>query len=132
MRPTSIIDEALGLTMGTTGILIELHSTVEKDYLIDSLDDARREEYIKITKEAIERLEKFAEQFQDKTFYNWVKRYSNFLKRDLKKQLHYEALSDKLRDTLYNNINNRKEQLRNENQKYDLKFFEKSFSEDNE
>ncbi|MGL4864524.1 MAG: hypothetical protein ACRC4T_15630 [Cetobacterium sp.] len=132
MRPTSIIDEALGLTMGTTGILIELHSTVEKDYLIDSLDDARREEYIKITKEAIERLGKFAEQFQDKTFYNWVKRYSNFLKHDLKKQLHYEALSDKLRDRLYTNINNRKEQLRNENQKYDLKFFEKSFSEDNE
>ena len=130
MKIPSIIDDALSLTMGTTGTLIELHSVIEKDYLIDSLDDTRRDEYIKITKEAIERLEKFAEQFQDKTFCNWVKRYNNFLKVDLKKQLYYEELSDNLRDTLYTNINNRKEQLRNENQKYDLKFFEKSFSSD--
>lgn len=127
MRTTTIIDDALSLTMGTTGVLFELHSTVEIDYKIDALDDARRELYIKTSEEAIERLHKFAEQFQDTTFINWVNRYIKFLKADLEKQLYYEDLSDKLRDKLYKNISNRKEQLRNENHEFELKLFEKSF-----
>ena len=128
MRKTTIIDDALSLTMGTTGILFELHSTVEIDYNIDALDDARREVYIKTSEEAIERLRKFAEQFQDNTFSNWVNRYVKFLKADLEKQLYYEALSDKLRDKLYNNITERKEQLRNENHNFELKLFEKNLN----
>lgn len=128
MRKTTIIDDALSLTMGTTGILFELHSTVEIDYNIDALDDARREVYIKTSEEAIERLLKFAEQFQDNTFSNWVNRYVKFLKADLEKQLYYEALSDKLRDKLYNNITERKEQLRNENHNFELKLFEKNLN----
>lgn len=128
MRKTTIIDDALSLTMGTTGILFELHSTVEIDYNIDALDDARREVYIKTSEEAIERLRKFAEQFQDNTFSNWVNRYVKFLKADLEKQLYYEDLSDKLRDKLYNNITERKEQLRNENHNFELKLFEKNLN----
>lgn len=128
MRKTTIIDDALSLTMGTTGILFELHSTVEIDYNIDALDDARREVYIKTSEEAIERLRKFAEQFQDNTFSNWVNRYVKFLKADLEKQLYYESLSDKLRDKLYNNITERKEQLRNENHNFELKLFEKNLN----
>ena len=128
MRKTTIIDDALSLTMGTTGILFELHSTVEIDYNIDALDDARREVYIKTSEEAIERLRKFAEQFQDNTFSNWVNRYVKFLKSDLEKQLYYEELSDKLRDKLYNNITERKEQLRNENHNFELKLFEKNLN----
>ncbi|MGL5936854.1 MAG: hypothetical protein ACRCZI_14665 [Cetobacterium sp.] len=124
-----MIDDALSLTMGTTGVLFELGSTVEIDYEIDALDDARRDEYIKTSKEAIERLQKFAEQFNDKTFYNWVKRYTNFLKADLEKQLYYEDLSDQLRDKLYKNITNKKEQLRNENHSFEQKLFQKSFKE---
>lgn len=128
MRTTTLIDDALSLTMGTTGIMFELHSTVEIDYQIDALDDARREEYIKTSKEAIERLEKFADQFQDKTFSNWVKRYTKFLKIDLEKQLYYEDLSDQLRDKLYNNISVRKEQLRNENHSFEQKLFTKNLN----
>lgn len=128
MRTTTLIDDALSLTMGTTGIMFELHSTVEIDYQIDALDDARREEYIKASKEAIERLEKFADQFQDKTFSNWVKRYTKFLKIDLEKQLYYEDLSDQLRDKLYNNISVRKEQLRNENHSFEQKLFAKNLN----
>lgn len=128
MRTTTLIDDALSLTMGTTGIMFELHSTVEIDYQIDALDDARREEYIKTSKEAIERLEKFADQFQDKTFSNWVKRYTKFLKIDLEKQLYYEDLSDQLRDKLYNNISVRKEQLRNENHSFEQKLFAKNLN----
>ena len=128
MRKTTIIDDALSLTMGTTGILFELHSTVEIDYNIDALDDARREVYIKTSQEAIERWRKFAEQFQDNTFSNWVNRYVKFLKADLEKQLYYESLSDKLRDKLYNNITERKEQLRNENHNFELKLFEKNLN----
>ena len=128
MRTTTLIDDALSLTMGTTGVLFELGCTIEIDYQIDALDDARRDEYIKTTKEAIERLEKFAEQFQDKTFFNWVKRYNKFLKADLEKQLYYEDLSDKLRDKLSYNISNRKEQLRNENHNYEQQLFQKSYT----
>lgn len=124
MRKTTLIDDALSLTMGTTGVLFETKSTVEIDYQIDALDDARRDEYIRVSKEALERLKKFAEQFQDKTFSNWVNRYSNFIKADLEKQLHYEKLSDDLRDKLYSNLSYRSEQLKNENQKFELKFFE--------
>lgn len=109
MRTTTIIDDALSLTMGTTGILFELHETVQIDYQIDSLDDARRATYIETTKQAIERLEKFADEFKDTTFSNWVKRYTNFLKSDLDKQLYFEKLSDDLRDKLFNKISHRKE-----------------------
>lgn len=128
MKPTTLIDDAMSLTMGTTGVLFELGCHVEIDYQIDALDDARREEYIRTTKDAIERLEKFAEQFQDKTFYNWVKRYTKFLKADLEKQLYYEELSDKLRDKLSGSISNSKEKLRNENYNYEQQLFQKSFN----
>lgn len=124
MKPTTLIDDALSLTMGTTGVLLEIGTTVEKDYRIDALDDARRAIYIERTQDAIRRLKKFAEQFKDQTFSNWVNRYSNFLEVDLEKQLHYEQLSDDLRDILYNNISYRTEQLKNENQKFEMKFFE--------
>ncbi len=128
MKPTTLIDDAMSLTMGTTGVLFELGCHVEIDYQIDTLDDVRREEYIRTTKDAIERLEKFAEQFQDKTFYNWVKRYTKFLKADLEKQLYYEELSDKLRDKLSGSISNSKEKLRNENYNYEQLLFQKSFN----
>lgn len=124
MRKPTLIDDALSLTMGTTGVLLEIGTTVEKDYRIDALDDARRAIYIEKTQDAIKRLKKFAEQFKDQTFSNWVNRYSNFLEVDLEKQLHYEQLSDDLRDILYNNISYRTEQLKNENQKFEMKFFE--------
>ncbi|MGL5657890.1 MAG: hypothetical protein ACRDDK_02265 [Cetobacterium sp.] len=124
MRKPTLIDDALSLTMGTTGVLLEIGTTVEKDYRIDALDDARRAIYIEKTQDAIKRLKKFAEQFKDQTFFNWVNRYSNFLEVDLEKQLHYEQLSDDLRDILYNNISYRTEQLKNENQKFEMKFFE--------
>lgn len=124
MRKPTLIDDALSLTMGTTGVLLEIGTTVEKDYRIDALDDARRAIYIERTQDAIKRLKKFAEQFKDQTFSNWVNRYSNFLEVDLEKQLHYEQLSDDLRDILYNNISYRTEQLKNENQKFEMKFFE--------
>lgn len=61
------------------------YETVQIDYQIDSLDDARRDIYIETTKQAIERLEKFADEFENTTFKNWVKRYINFLKTDLDK-----------------------------------------------
>ena len=124
MRKPTLIDDALSLTMGTTGVLLEIGTTVEKDYRIDALDDARRTIYIEKTQDAIKRLKKFAEQFKDQTFSNWVNRYSNFLEVDLEKQLHYEQLSDDLRDILYSNISYRTEQLKNENQKFEMKFFE--------
>lgn len=124
MRKPTLIDDALSLTMGTTGVLLEIGTTVEKDYRIDALDDTRRAIYIERTQDAIKRLKKFAEQFKDQTFSNWVNRYSNFLEVDLEKQLHYEQLSDDLRDILYNNISYRTEQLKNENQKFEMKFFE--------
>lgn len=127
MRTTTIIDDTLSLTMGTTGILSELHETVQIDYQIDSLDDAKREIYIETTKQAIERLEKFANEFENKTFSNWVKRYTNFLKSDLDKQLYLEQLSDDLRDKLSNNISHRKEQLRNENRSFEKFLFDKSY-----
>ncbi|MGL5377688.1 MAG: hypothetical protein ACRDAT_05315, partial [Cetobacterium sp.] len=79
------------------------------------------------SKEALERLKKFAEQFGDKTFSNWVNRYSNFIRADLEKQLYYENLSDQLRDKLYENITNRKEQLRDENHSFEQKLFQKSY-----
>lgn len=129
MRKTTLIDDALSLTMGTTGVLFELESTVEIDYEIDTLDDVRRDEYIKTSKEALERLKKFAEQFGDKTFSNWVNRYSDFIRADLEKQLYYENLSDQLRDKLYKNITNRKEQLRDENHSFEQKLFQKSFKD---
>lgn len=130
MRVTTLIDDALSLTMGTTGIMFELHETISIDYKIDELDDARREVYIKTCKEAIERLKKFAEQFQDKTFSNWVNRYSAFLENDLKKQLYYEELSDQLRDKLFHNVSTNKERLRDENRGFEIKLFEKSFKEE--
>lgn len=130
MRVTTLIDDALSLTMGTTGIMFELHETISIDYKIDELDDARREVYIKTCKEAIERLKKFAEQFQDKTFSNWVNRYSAFLENDLKKQLYYEKLSDQLRDKLFHNVSTNKERLRDENRGFEIKLFEKSFKEE--
>lgn len=130
MRVTTLIDDALSLTMGTTGIMFELHETISIDYKIDELDDARREVYIKTCKEAIERLKKFAEQFQDKTFSNWVNRYSAFLENDLKKQLYYEELSDQLRDKLFHNVLTNKERLRDENRGFEIKLFEKSFKEE--
>lgn len=130
MRVTTLIDDALSLTMGTTGIMFELHETISIDYKIDELDDARREVYIKTCKEAIERLKKFAEQFQDKTFSNWVSRYSTFLENDLKKQLYYEELSDQLRDKLFHNVSTNKERLRDENRGFEIKLFEKSFKEE--
>lgn len=128
MRTTTLIDDALSLSMGTTGVLFELGCTIEIDYQIDALDDARREEYMRITKDAIERLEKFAEQFQDKTFHNWVNRYNKFLKADLEKQLYYEKLSDQLRDKLSGSISTNKEKLRNENYNYEQQLFQKSFN----
>lgn len=127
MRTTTIIDDALSLTMGTTGVLFELHETVQIDYQIDSLDDARRATYIETTKQAIERLEKFADEFKDTTFSNWVKRYTNFLKSDLDKQLYFEKLSDDLRDKLFNKISHRKEQIRNENRDFEKLLFDKSY-----
>lgn len=127
MKPTTIIDDALSLTMGTTGVLFEISETVRIDYTIDSLDDARREIYIKTIEEAIERLEKFSKQFNDQVFTNWVKRHINFLKSDLEKQLYYEELSDELRDKLFKNISYRKEQLRDENKHFETLFFEKSY-----
>lgn len=130
MRVTTLIDDALSLTMGTTGMMFELHETISIDYKIDELDDARREVYIKTCKEAIERLKKFAEQFQDKTFSNWVNRYSAFLENDLKKQLYYEELSDQLRDKLFHNVSTNKERLRDENRGFEIKLFEKSFKEE--
>lgn len=130
MRVTTLIDDALSLTMGTTGMMFELHETISIDYKIDELDDARREVYIKTCKEAIERLKKFAEQFQDKTFSNWVNRYSTFLENDLKKQLYYEELSDQLRDKLFHNVSTNKERLRDENRGFEIKLFEKSFKEE--
>lgn len=130
MRVTTLIDDALSLTMGTTGIMFELHETISIDYKIDELDDARREVYIKTCKEAIERLKKFAEQFQDKTFSNWVNRYSAFLENDLKKQLYYEELSDQLRDKLFRNVSTNKERLKDENRGFEIKLFEKSFKEE--
>lgn len=130
MRVTTLIDDALSLTMGTTGIMFELHETISIDYKIDELDDARREVYIKTCKEAIERLKKFADQFQDKTFSNWVNRYSAFLENDLKKQLYYEELSDQLRDKLFHNVSTNKERLRDENRGFEIKLFEKSFKEE--
>lgn len=130
MRVTTLIDDALSLTMGTTGIMFELHETISIDYKIDELDDARREVYIKTCKEAIERLKKFADQFQDKTFSNWVNRYSTFLENDLKKQLYYEELSDQLRDKLFHNVSTNKERLRDENRGFEIKLFEKSFKEE--
>lgn len=130
MRVTTLIDDALSLTMGTTGMMFELHETVSIDYKIDELDDARREIYIKTCKEAIERLKKFADQFQDKTFSNWVNRYSAFLENDLKKQLYYEELSDQLRDKLFHNISTNKDRLRDENRGFEIKLFEKSFKEE--
>lgn len=130
MRVTTLIDDALSLTMGTTGIMFELHETISIDYKIDELDDARRELYIKTCKEAIERLKKFADQFQDKTFSNWVNRYSAFLENDLKKQLYYEELSDQLRDKLFHNVSTNKERLRDENRGFEIKLFEKSFKEE--
>ncbi|MBC2855322.1 hypothetical protein H3N56_10350 [Cetobacterium sp. 2A] len=128
MRPSSIVDDALGLTMGTTGVLFEIHETVGIDYEIDALDDKRREIYITNMKESIERLEKFAIQFKDKTFTNWVKRYISFLKIDLEKQLYYEELSDKLRDKLFKNVKERKEQLQNENRRFENLLFEKNYN----
>ncbi|MHA5067866.1 hypothetical protein [Cetobacterium somerae] len=130
MRVTTLIDDALSLTMGTTGMMFELHETISIDYKIDELDDARREVYVKTCKEAIERLKKFAEQFQDKTFSNWVNRYSAFLENDLKKQLYYEELSDQLRDKLFHNVSTNKERLRDENRGFEIKLFEKSFKEE--
>lgn len=130
MRVTTLIDDALSLTMGTTGMMFELHETISIDYKIDELDDARREVYIKTCKEAIERLKKFADQFQDKTFSNWVNRYSAFLENDLKKQLYYEDLSDQLRDKLFHNVSINKERLRDENRGFEIKLFEKSFKEE--
>ena len=130
MRVTTLIDDALSLTMGTTGIMFELHETISIDYKIDELDDARREVYIKTCKEAIERLKRFADQFQDKTFSNWVNRYSAFLENDLKKQLYYEELSDQLRDKLFHNVSINKERLRDENRGFEIKLFEKSFKEE--
>ncbi|MGL5058155.1 MAG: hypothetical protein ACRC6A_12420, partial [Fusobacteriaceae bacterium] len=127
MRTTTLIDDALSLTMGTTGILFELSSTVEIDFQIDRLDDVRRDKYIDTSLSAIERLKKFADQFGDKTFSNWVNRYSDFLKADLEKQLYYEKLSDELRDKLYNNILEKKEKLRTENQNFEKMLFEKSY-----
>lgn len=131
MRTSTILDDALALTMGTTGLMFQLHETVSIDYKIDELDDARRELYIKTCKEAIERLKKFAEEFEDKTFSNWVKRFGSFLEKDLEQQLYYEELSDQLRDKLFQNILNNKERLRNENRGFEIKLFEKSFKEKN-
>lgn len=127
MRTTTIIDDALSLTMGTTGILLGLTETVNIDYQIDYLDDARREEYISKINEVISRLEKFATEFNNQTFSNFVKRTINFLKADLEKQLYFEKLSDDLRNKLSSELSFRTEQLRDENKNFELLFFQKSY-----
>lgn len=127
MRTTTIIDDALSLTMGTTGILLGLTETVNIDYQIDYLDDARREEYISKINEVISRLEKFAIEFNNQTFSNFVKRTINFLKADLEKQLYFEELSDDLRNKLSSELSFRTEKLREENKNFELLFFQKSY-----
>ena len=127
MRTATIIDDGLSLPMGTTGILFGIHETVRIDYQIDALDDTRRDAYINTINQDIERLEKFSKEFKNETFSNWVKRHINFLRADIKRQLYYEDLSDRLRDKLFEEVKEQKEKIRNENLRFESLFFEKSF-----
>ncbi|MGL5856326.1 MAG: hypothetical protein ACRCYA_13935 [Cetobacterium sp.] len=129
MRSTTTIDDMLSVTMGTTVGLIEIREVIEKDYTIDEFDDKRREHYIITIRDSIERLKKFAEDFQNTTFTNWVKRHINFLEEDLKQQLFYEELSDNLRDYLLQTVDYRTNKIKNENHKLDKQLIMKNCKE---
>ena len=127
MNTPTIIDDILSLKMGTTGILFKLEETVSLDFTIDNLDDKRRETYIKKMERGIHTLEKFVKEFNNQDFTNFVVRFTDFLKDDLKQQLYYEDLSDNLREILFNNIKSNTERLRNENHELDKSFITKIY-----
>ncbi|MGL4865580.1 MAG: hypothetical protein ACRC4T_20990 [Cetobacterium sp.] len=129
MRPTTTIDDMLSVTMGTTVGLLEIREVIEKDYTIDAFDDKRREQYISTIKEAIKQLEKFAEDFKNSAFAKWVKQHIKFLEEDLKQQLYYEELSDRLRDHLLQTVDYRTNKIKNENHQLDKQLLTKNYKE---
>lgn len=129
MRPTTTIDDMLSVTMGTTVGLLEIREVIEKDYTIDAFDDKRREQYISTIKEAIKQLEKFAEDFKNSAFAKWVKQHIKFLEEDLKQQLYYEDLSDRLRDHLLQTVDYRTNKIKNENHQLDKQLLTKNYKE---
>lgn len=127
MNKPTLVDDILSITMGTTGILISLEEKINLDYIVDNLDDSRREIYIQKIEKNILKLEKFSSEFNNDKFSKWVKNFINFLREDLEKQLYYENLSDDLRDKLFLEISSNKKRLRNENNELDKKFFLKKY-----
>ncbi|SKA10070.1 hypothetical protein SAMN02745174_02557 [Cetobacterium ceti] len=128
MKTDSIVSQTLSLTMATTGILYNLTQTVKTDYKIDELDDERRNEYIEYIENAIAELNVFKSIFKNKEFNNFVNKFVRFLKNDLEKQLHYENLSDQLRDILHNDLITNKRRLEEENQHLETKIFTKDIN----
>lgn len=129
MRTTGIFDDALSLSMGTSGVLYKLKKIVEIDYIADAQDDLRREEYIQQMEKSIIRLKEFSKQFNDQTFTNWVDRHINFVKEDLKRQIHYENISDEAREKLHSEIETGHKRITNENFEFEKMLMTKSYKQ---
>lgn len=127
MKKSSIVDDALSLTMATTGILHKLTHKVKIDFKIDELDDARRDSYIEYINESIKKLHHFKTIFKNREFNEFVSSFEKTLTKDIKLQLHYENLSDDIREKLHEEIITNKKRLEKENEHLEYRIFSKEF-----
>lgn len=126
-RTSSITDELLKVRMGGTGALYATEQMIDHDYSIDSADDKRRENYIKLIKTSIKNLKDFMEKFNNRDFTNFVLKLEKELLKDLEEQLYYEELSDNIRHKMKSHIIFSRERLANESHEVDTGVIDKVF-----
>ncbi|MGL5280125.1 MAG: hypothetical protein ACRC8M_13845 [Cetobacterium sp.] len=126
-RTSSITDELLKVRMGGTGALYATEQMIDYDYSIDSADDKRRENYIKLIKTSIKDLKGFMEKFNNRDFTNFVVKLERELLKDLEEQLYYEELSDNIRHKMKSHIIFSRERLAEESNEVDNGVIDKVF-----
>lgn len=126
-RTSGIVDELLKVRMGGTGALYAAEQMINHDYNIDSADDKRRENYIKLIEKSIKELKNFAKNFNNKDFTNFVIKLERELEKDLEEQLYYEDLSDNIRLRMKSHIILSRERLAEESNEVDNGVIDKVF-----
>jgi len=120
-RDTSVLGEALGVTMESTSIIMNFRERMGMAEVIDGLDDQRQDEFVKRILKHFSKLEKFAKIFKDEEFSEFVRKEKAYFRKNIDEQAYYETLDDELRDGTIKYSVVALEKQRTQNSRYDRK-----------
>ncbi|MGL5583352.1 MAG: hypothetical protein ACRDCE_20690 [Cetobacterium sp.] len=118
-KTRSLPGELLAVSMDVHCVILQGKNHHRIAEVIDTLDDERRENYIKGVRSYLKQLKNYANKFKDEEFKSLISEFNRFIEKDIEDTLYYEELDDKNRIETKEFLVNSEDRMTERSNKFD-------------